>query len=56
MATSIERLALALERVDEEAAEIECPVCHMPSLDLPMQHYLKCARHDPETCHACSAP
>jgi hypothetical protein len=38
------------------AAGIECPVCGMPSLDPPMQHYLGCPRHDPETCHACRAP
>ncbi len=39
-----------------ETAEIECQVCHMPSFGQPMQHTLACPRHDPETCHACSAP
>jgi hypothetical protein len=39
-----------------EPAEIECAVCGMPSLTLPMQHTLGCPRHDPATCHACSAP
>jgi hypothetical protein len=36
-----------------ETADIECAVCGMPSLGLPMQHYLSCPRHEPETCRAC---
>jgi hypothetical protein len=36
--------------------EIEYPVCHMPSLGQPVQHYLDCPRHDPETCRACRLP
>ncbi len=38
-----------------ETAELECEVCGMPSLGPPMQHYLNCPRHDPETCHACTS-
>ena len=56
MATLIERLVSALERVDEELTEIECQVCHMPSFRQPMQHSLACPQHDPGTCRACSAP
>jgi len=49
-------MSAASEHPHPMEPEIECPVCHMPSLGQPVQHYLHCPQHEPETCRTCGVP